>query len=214
MNSCWEDVFHSDIGDWDERYLWEFNQDHLVFKRGKKDLREDYQKLREICQRLREKSAYLVTAVASDERFLEDECFKLYYVFSHEIDDHFLILEYPFCEYVLPEHPFSKHLLEGRAYPSIRKVFAAAIPFEREIFDLFDLAAVDIEAPFDFLAETASSGFLLHESYPPSLAPLQVGKSMEAIREQIRTTVPIGEFDGKKPDEVLLPVGPIHAGII
>src|SRR5436190_23927998 len=133
MNPCWEDVFHSDIGDWEERYRWELNQDHLVFKRRRKDLREDYQQLHAVCRRLREKSAYLVTVVVSDERYLEDECFKLYYVFSHEVKDHFLILEDPLHKYSLPEHlapehSFSRYLLSGRAYPSIHKVFAAAIP--------------------------------------------------------------------------------------
>src|SRR5438067_13383723 len=116
MNPCWEDVFHSDIGDWEERYCWELNQDHLVFKRRKKDLREDYQQLHAICQRLRKNSACLVTVVGSDEHRLEDECFKIYYVFSHYVSDHFLILEYPLCKYSLPEylgseHSFSRYLL-------------------------------------------------------------------------------------------------------
>src|SRR2546421_6685222 len=128
MNACWEDIFSDDIKNWEERYRWELNQDHLVFKRGKeKKLESDYRQLLRVCEQLYKKSAYLVTIVATDERQLEDGCFKLYYVFSHNADDHLLILEYPLFEYALIEdesarHSLSRYLPEGRAYPCIGKV--------------------------------------------------------------------------------------------
>jgi len=94
MNPCWEDIFNADIKNWEERYRWEFNQDHLVFK-SNESLVTNYRYLYEICLRLQKNSVYLITIVATDERNLEDGCYKLYYVFSQDRDDQFLILEYP-----------------------------------------------------------------------------------------------------------------------
>src|SRR5207248_145005 len=167
MNTCWEEIFSTDSKNWEERYRWELNQDHLVFKRGQeKNLESDYRQLLQVCEQFCKKSAYLVTIAATDERIMEDGCFKLYYVFSHDADDHLLILEYPLCEYTFTkdgpvENSLSRYLPEGRAYPSIRKVFAAVTPFEREIFDLFDLAAIIVDpsgktSPIDPLLETRS----------------------------------------------------------
>ncbi len=146
MNPCWEDIFNADINNWEERYRWEFNQDHLVFK-SNESLVTNYRYLYEICLRLQKNSVYLITIVATDERNLEDGCYKLYYVFSQDRDDQFLILEYPLqkfdsSKYLLSEQPLSRYLKDGRVYPSIRKLFATAASFEREIFDLFDLVAV------------------------------------------------------------------------
>ncbi len=227
MNPCWEDVFHNDIGRWEERYRWEFNQDHLVLKSGE-SLLADYRYLHEICQLLQQQAAYLVTIVANDERRLEDECFKLYYIFSHEAEDHFLILEYALQKHnsaknLHPEHLLSRYLLDGRAYPSIRDMIAAARSFEREIFDLFDLASVAVDgsealASADPLSELTPGGFLLHDPYPPRLAPLETGRKLEDIRKEIERytapTIAASDTSNGKPHEVLLSVGPIHAGII
>ena len=226
MNACWEDIFSAHIENWGERYCWELNQDHVVFKRGKeKKLESDYRRLSKVCEQLYKKSAYLVNIVATDERLLEDGCFKLYYVFSRDADDHFLILEYPLGEYTPAggesrEHSLSDYLPDGRAYPSIREAFAAAIPFEREIFDLFDLAAVVVSASgkvssIDSLLETVSGRFLLHSPYPPRLAPLEIGKKVGDIQREIEEyESPVREAGSKKYGEVILPVGPIHAGVI
>ncbi len=229
MNACWEDILGADSEHWEERYRWELNQDHLVFK-SDKDLLSDYQQLCQICQRLQKQSAYLATIVANDERHLGDECFKLYYVFSHEVEDHFLILEYPLHEYSIPEylppdHALSRYLLHGRAYPSIRRIFAGATSFEREIFDLFGLTTFVVDSSNDShvgavssavpLSETVSSNFLLHAPYPPHLTPLQASKKVGDIQKEIeRHSAPIKGVSNGKAHEVVLPVGPIHAGII
>ena len=226
MNPCWEDVFHNDTGRWEERYRWEFNQDHLVLK-SDENLLLDYHRLHEAC-RLLQQAAYLVTVVANDERRLEDECFKLYYIFSHEAEDHFLILEYALqkhnpSKYVDTEPSLSSYLLDGRAYPSVRDIFAAARSFEQEIFDLFDLAAVVVDAsetivPAEPLSETIPGGFLLHRSYSPHLAPLERGRKVEDLRKEIERyaapTTAASNTSNAKAHEVVLSVGPIHAGII
>src|SRR6266702_6213557 len=229
MNPCWEDILDADFEHWEERYRWELNQDHLVFK-SNKGLFSDYHQLCQICQRLQKQSAHLVTIVANDERHLEDECFKLYYVFSHNVEDHFLILEYSLHEYTIPEHlppdhALSRYLLQGRTYPSIRKIFAGATSFEREIFDLFGLTTFVADPSNDSrieavsstipLSETVPSGFLLHAAYPPHLAPLEASKKVGDIQKEIeRYSAPIKDVSNGKAHEVVLPVGPIHAGII
>ncbi len=229
MNPCWEDILDADSEHWEERYRWELNQDHLVFK-SDKDLLSDYQQLCQICQRLQKQSAYLATIVANDERHLGDECFKLYYVFSHEVEDHFLILEYPLHEYTIPEylppdHALSRYLLHGRAYPSIRKIFAGATSFEREVFDLFGLTTFVVDSSNDShieavssavpLSETVSSSFLLHAPYPPHLTPLEASKKVGDIQKEIeRYPTPIKGVSNGKAHEVVFSVGPIHAGII
>lgn len=226
MNACWEEIFSTDFVNWEERYRWELNQDHIVYKRGKeKSLASDYKQLFKVCEQLSEKSAYLVTIVATDERHQEDGCFKLNYVFSQETDDHFLILEYPLCGYAfteneLPGQALSGYLPTGRVYPSIRKVFAAAFSFEREVFDLFDLIAVEVDSsgeisPIDPPLETDSCGFLLHSPYPPHLAPLEVDKKVADIQKEIEGYEPQARKTGaNKYGEVWFPVGPTHAGII
>src|SRR6266700_4176026 len=167
MNPCWEDILDADFEHWEERYRWELNQDHLVFK-SNKGLFSDYNQLCQICQRLQKQSAYLATIVANDERHLGDECFKLYYVFSHEVEDHFLILEYPLHEYTIPEylppdHALSRYLLHGRAYPSIRKIFAGATSFEREVFDLFGLTTFVVDSSNVSHIESVSCAVTLFE---------------------------------------------------
>ncbi len=224
MNTCWEDIFSASLKNWDERDHWETNQDHLVLKSGQ-NLLANHQQLHKACRHLQEKAAYLVTMVATDERYLEDGCFKLYYVFSHENKDHFLILEYPLrdlvlSERLLPENPLSGYLLSGRCYPTIRHIFAAAASFEREIFDLFDLVAVVVDdaetiSSADPLSDFVPSSFLLHNPYPPHLAPMEVSKRVDDIKKKIEEyTTPFINPGKGKVEEVLFPVGPIHAGVI
>jgi Ni,Fe-hydrogenase III large subunit len=227
MNPCWEDIFNTGFENCEERYRWELNEDHLVFiNRGKeKNLGSDYRQLLKVCEQLNKNAAYLVTIVATDERQFEDGCFKLYYVFSHDVDDQFLILEYPFqkfdsSKYLHSEHSLSRYLKDARIYPSIREVFAAAASFEREIFDLFDLVAVVVDdaetiSSAEPLSDIVPSNFLLHNPYPPHLAPLEVNKRVEDIKKKIEEyTAPLNNMSSGKADEVLFPVGPIHAGII
>ena len=73
MNPCWEEVFNNNNENWEERYRWELNQDHLVFNRGKeKNLGSDYRHLLKVCEQLHKNSAFLVTIITTDERQLED----------------------------------------------------------------------------------------------------------------------------------------------
>jgi len=235
MNTCWEDILlHTPDEYWEERDRWQSNQDQLVFiNRG--NLQANYQHLREMCQHLREQSAYLVTLVATDERHLEDGCFKLYYVFSHKDLDHFLILTYPLREHALPDYQLSEnqlsgYLSSGRCYPSIRDIFVAAASFEREIMTLFGLFAVWIDSsptsltsfvsPTAALSETSPDNFLLHDAYPPHLNPMEAGKRIEELIKEIerkrngRHVAPIEHMYGEEKIENILTVGPIHAGII
>jgi Ni,Fe-hydrogenase III large subunit/Ni,Fe-hydrogenase III component G len=226
MNRCWDAVFNRSNENWEERYRWEFNQDHLVFSRGKeKNLVSDYRQLLKVCEQLNKNSAFLVTIIATDERQLEDGCFKLYYVFSHDIEDQFLILEYPLqqidsSKYFHTDHSLSIYLEDARIYPSIRVVFAASAPFEREIFDLFDLVAFVVDgtetiSPVDPLSDIVPSNILLHNPYPPRLAPLEASNKLEDIKKKIDAYAPpINDTNKVKVDDVLMSVGPIHAGII
>ena len=227
MNPCWENISNTSNESWEERYRWELNQDHLVFNRDKeKNLGSDYRQLLKVCEQLNKNAAYLVTMVAADERQLEDGCFKLYYVFSHDVYDQFLILEYPFqkfdsSKYLHTELPLSRYLNDGRIYSSIRKLFAAAASFEREIFVLFDLVAVvvdDVEtiSSADPFFDFEPSNFLLHNPYPAHLAPLVASKKVEDIKIKIEKYTPpfLHTSSEGKVEEVLFSVGPIHAGII
>lgn len=225
MNTVWEDIFY-DNTNWEARYRWEFNQDHLVFSRGtEKNLEGDHQQLLKVCEQLKQNEAYLVTIVATDERELEDGCFKLYYVFSHEVEDQFLILEYPIQKYDSSKYSnleqlLARYLEDGRIYLSIRNVFSAAASFEREIFDLFGLVAILINeaetiSPTDPLSNKVASNFLLHNPYPPQLAPLETSKRIEDIKKKNEEyAAPIFQSNKSEVDEVLYSVGPIHAGII
>jgi Ni,Fe-hydrogenase III large subunit len=223
MNACWEDILEINVASSEEYYRWERNQDHLVFK-SDKNLVVNCRQFLKICQQLQRENVYLVTIVANDERYLIDGCFKLYYVFSHAIEDQFLILEYPLqkhdsIEYQELGEPLLRYLLEGRSYPSLRLVFGAAESFEREILDFFDLAAVVIDStletsnPIISFAEPYSEAiigdFSLLNPDSRGLAPLNLGRKVEDIKEKIERSDNIQE-----KSEFLYPVGPIHAGVI
>jgi Ni,Fe-hydrogenase III large subunit/Ni,Fe-hydrogenase III component G len=226
MKPYWEEVFSHKNENWEERYRWEFNQDHLVFNREKeKGLESDHQQLLNVCEQLKKHEAYLVTIVATDERQLEDGCFKTYYVFSHDACDQFLILEYPLQKYDATKFPgleqqLTRYLKVGRMYPSIRRVFAAATSFEREIFDLFDLVAVAIDDrekiyAIDLPSKFEPDSFVFHYPYPPHLAPLETSNKIDDIQKKIEEYVAPEQYRNRvKVDEVLYSVGPIHAGII
>jgi Ni,Fe-hydrogenase III large subunit/Ni,Fe-hydrogenase III component G len=170
-----------------------------------------------LCGRLRSENCYLVTLVANDERELEDDCFKIYYFFSHPVDNVFLAIEYS--------------LLPGRdTYPSIFPIYPAVEPFEREIADLFGLLPEQKEP-------RVSSQAYLHACYPVGLNPLRRDRSHEAVERLMRASgsgigaaESIGALGGISasamlragseglhdffPGELTLPIGPVHAGVI
>jgi Ni,Fe-hydrogenase III large subunit/Ni,Fe-hydrogenase III component G len=167
-------------------------------------------RLREVVGRMRHSGYYLVTVVANDERELEDRRYKIYYVFSHGSDDLFAIIEY-LLEY------------KSQTYRSIRDIFPAVEPFEREICDMMGL----VPAPDDVAAGRAKveRGSWLHDAYPSELFPLRRTNTARELRErtlagthdgELARSVARGTADrpGRRPAEVILPVGPIHAGII
>jgi Ni,Fe-hydrogenase III large subunit/Ni,Fe-hydrogenase III component G len=146
-----------------------------------------------------EQNYYLCTLVAVDERLEEDQVYKLNYVFSHAVQDELVILEYPL------NHP--QHV---RDYPSIRSFYPSVVPLEREIYDLFGLTPVD-EA-FD-----PDDPFLLHLSYPEGFFPMRRTRPIKRLDGLLReNTAPrLPQQEEVLPEGVLvMPVGPIHAGII
>jgi Ni,Fe-hydrogenase III large subunit/Ni,Fe-hydrogenase III component G len=143
----------------------------------------------------------LVTVVANDERELEDRSFKLYYAFSHPGADLFLVAEYALGHDVVD-------------YPSMYRWFNAVDSFEREIIDLFGLRAVVQGRP------RVAPGFWLHRGYPPDLFPLRRDRVLAELRATVEAYRPEGgpgpPAAGADQDRgrALLPVGPVHAGII
>lgn len=145
-----------------------------------------------------EKPFFLVTVVANDERELEDHCFKIYYVFSHAREDVFLIVEY---------------LLSGEEYPSIAPHFPAVERFQAEMADLMGL--------YPEGRRDRGWGEWLHTPpYPPGFHPLRRDVSLTELRRRMaevgdRTPGP-GRDVVWEPAEGhhILPVGPIHAGLI
>src|SRR5207244_3984411 len=107
-------------------------------------------------------------------------------------------------------------------YPSLRPYFASVEPFEREIYDLFGLQPRN-------QALTRNHGARLHLGcYPEKLYPLRRDRSLAQIRQivrdhfsRLRASPLTWQRDTEEnepktiPDgEMLLPVGPVHAGTI
>ena len=155
----------------------------------------------ELTGKLDDDAYHLVTVVANDERELEDRRFKIYYVFSHPTADLLVTVEY---------------LLQkgSENYQSIYDRFPAVDPFEREMVDMIGLRP---EVP----DKEVRAGSWLHEAYPTSLNPLRRTDTAVAIRERVATfepALPATDWPldaaAPGPDGMVLPVGPIHAGII
>lgn len=157
--------------------------------------------LMDFCGRLREEDCFLVTVVANDERELEDDCFKLYYIFSHAVENVFLVIEYG--------------LQPGReTYPSIYSIYRAVEPFEREMADLLGLLPEQKEPRIIPQA-------FLHSCYPTGLYPLRRDCTQIFLRRLIADSeVKISPQTSQEgthrapPGELFMPVGPVHAGVI
>jgi Ni,Fe-hydrogenase III large subunit/Ni,Fe-hydrogenase III component G len=158
--------------------------------------------LMQLSQRLQDIGCYLVSMVANDERELEENCFKLYYLFSHPEENVFFIVEYD---------------IRGQKtdYPSIYSIFPAVDPFEKEIVDLFGLHARRANSH-----PVITQGYL-HACYPEGLFPLRRNQSLQSIREKVEAAQKIntkvasnGPTLHLSSGEVCLPVGPVHAGVI
>ena len=155
------------------------------------------QSLEALGEDLRAHGYYPVTLAGSDERKLIDNCFKLTYLFSHPTEDLFLSVENP---------------LVGNEYSGLCHLFPALDAFERELIDLMGILPGN-----RVQGQEVSRGSWLHDCYPPDLYPLRRDRSAAAIREAVeRHDCQDAELEERLPGEGewLLPVGPIHAGII
>ncbi len=164
----------------------------------------------QLAAQLADEGYFLVTLVANDEQgFRDSERFCLYHIFSHPVADLFL-----WVSYALPA--------SDETYASVRPYFACVEPFEREIYDLFGLRPRD--QPL-----TRNHGARLHQGcYPDQLYPLRRGRSLAEIRQVVRDHFSslgarsltqresTNETDTKitSDGEMLVPVGPVHAGTI
>lgn len=168
--------------------------------------------LRDLCRHLRNQGFYLVTLVGTDERELADNCFKLTYLFSHPTDDLFLFVENPIqggnstgsVNTMQPPHQ--------NRYATLYDFFKAVGPFESELADMMGLLSVQGDQQ-----ERIKVGSWLHECYPPHLYPLRRDQATAALRNAIENhRSHIKEVSSHLPPdgEWLLPVGPVHAGII
>lgn len=156
-----------------------------------------------ICRWARDNKYNLCTMVAMDERLRAERKFKLYYILSAPLGiNELVILEYPLSD------PNQIN------YPSIREIYPAVCPLEKEIKDMFGLNAQSANVkPFE--------GFVLHNSvYPVDLHPLRRTRQLAKIRREIQEweeARPVKTMDTSEslPQGMsIVPVGPIHAGII
>lgn len=161
----------------------------------------DATRLLDLAAFLARERVYLVTVVGNDERELEDRRFKIYYMFSHPTADLFILVEY---------------LLRvgAETYPSLYQHFPAVDPFERELLDMLGLSP---HAPREAEVEPGS---WLHESFPDRLHPLRRDRTGEDLRRQVAEPPAPRPGTASRPEvaagdgAMVLPVGPIHAGII
>lgn len=143
----------------------------------------------------------LSTVVGNDERELEDNAFKLYFILSHTSADLFLWIQ---C------------VLRGtHEYPSPVEEFPAVVPFQRELADFLGL--------FPEGGSGAShAGGYLHDAYPPDLYPLRRDRTNEQLLraiedwQQQHTRLRAREETAEelRTGDMILPVGPVHAGVI
>ena len=180
------------------------NEYHFVIQT--RDRETGGKDFRALCRWAREKEYYLCTLVAADERLKEDQSFKLYYVFSAPRDEQdnkpgnvLVILEVVLND---PQHPCE--------YPSIRDIYPSVIPLEKEIYDLFGLYPEEREF-------RPGGGFLLHGCFPGELYPLRRSRTQAALLKKIHEHGDTRE-EGPVPilpeGMLIVPVGPIHAGVI
>jgi Ni,Fe-hydrogenase III large subunit/Ni,Fe-hydrogenase III component G len=132
----------------------------------------------------------LLTMVASDEKEVGVDRFKLRYFFSKGNN------QVTVLEVIVPE--------EDPSYSSLTEILPAASWYEREAYDLFGLTPVghhDLQS------------LVLHDDFPKGVYPLRKDYSYEQVeprREKSNFTYPKVEGEGVFE----IPVGPIHAGII
>ncbi len=144
--------------------------------------------LPEICSLLTKSlKAHFTTLVANDERPLNKRL-SVYYVFSLQTDDLFLILQVP----VDPRH---------MEVPSVTPVLESANWFEREMKDWFGIIA------FPNIYKLAS-----HPDWPEDIHPMLKDVSPGTFVPRVKGAFDFKHVEGEGVFEI--PVGPVHAGII
>jgi Ni,Fe-hydrogenase III large subunit/Ni,Fe-hydrogenase III component G len=138
---------------------------------------------------------YLVSLVGNDERELEDNCFKLYYLFSHPHKDEFITLETLLGN---SAHPLSAD--QPVRYKSVYHALPAVRPFERELADLLGLQPEAEDLPCIFAT--------------PATTPYPLQRTRLPVTTLDRSAVAMTENFEVADEEYWLPVGPVHAGII
>ena len=170
-----------------------------------------WEAVRAVCERAKAAGAVLVSLFAADERALEDHAFKVYCVLSH-----------PDGELVTLEHRLPEADEAGRTrWRSIRDIFPAAEPLERELADLFGLAVEPElskrpERPV-LIGDYGAKDFPLLRDWDPRPGPhLGEPRARAEKSRESQTAADRGEEqrDDWPPGLMLLPVGPIHAGVI
>jgi Ni,Fe-hydrogenase III large subunit/Ni,Fe-hydrogenase III component G len=173
--------------------------------------------LQGLARDLYERGFYLVTLVGTDERELADCCFKLTYLFSHSGDDLFVLVENPLRDASeaestsLGSNPSSSNA--PVRYTTLSTDFEALSLLEQELADMLGLYPYEEAQP-----QPACTGSWLHqECYPPGLYPLrrdqctaEIRAKLAAYSSQVRDAHQCQPREG----EWLLPVGPVHAGVI
>ncbi|WP_295101100.1 NADH-quinone oxidoreductase subunit C [uncultured Candidatus Kuenenia sp.] len=134
-------------------------------------------------------NAVLSSMICNDERTL-DKHFKIYYVFSLQREDTFLIVTIPVSE-------------QQPEFPSITPQIPAAHWYEREIKDMFGLIPVGHPRP-----ET----LVLHGNFPENTYPLRKDFDIQTRIPHLESKLPFFRVEGEGVFEI--PVGPIHAGVI
>ena len=130
----------------------------------------------------------LVFLFASDDRN-EMGSFGVYYIFSYEKEDHFLIIE----TRVEEKQP---------SFISVTPFLPQANWFEREIHDLFGLIPEGHPDP---------RPLILHEDWPKGNFPLRKDFKLKKV-PRTQGDYPFDRVEGEGVFEI--PVGPVHAGII
>ena len=171
------------------------NERHFVITNGND--------LLELGNWARKQNYYLCSLTATDERLREERTFKLYYLLSAPEESELTILEFPISN---PENP---------VYPSLRDIYPSVIPLEKEIYDMFGLKPEsDVRGSTD--------GFLLHTSAyhtDEALFPLQRIRPMSQLHKILEGRANLNSKQKTESMQVpegmlILPVGPIHAGVI
>jgi Ni,Fe-hydrogenase III large subunit/Ni,Fe-hydrogenase III component G len=147
-----------------------------------------------LCQALTAQGFGLLTMVATDEGGLEDGVFKLYVVLAHASEDLFLTLETPLSD-------GSDH------YPALSSVLPAAEPFEQEILDLMGLQADGRLRP---LRPSIVRRGLADDFYPLRRDAGHPQPEDTARPSDFTPGASLTQTEGV----VLVPVGPVHAGVI